>query len=86
MSVGCGCDIGTCVSGCCLEAVFLKRNGGFGGCGCAQNVPLKSFQIVWCGAILAADMKLSRRHFSWQAQCFVRAGGVEVNFRDSWWR
>ena len=38
---------------------------------------------VWCGANLAEDMKMSPcRHFSLQAQYFVRVGGVEVEL--SW--
>ena len=37
---------------------------------------------MWRGANIGEDMRMSRRHFSWQAQYFVRAGGVEVPF--SW--
>lgn len=29
------------------------------------------------GANFAEDINMSRRHFSWQAQYFVRVGGVE---------
>ena len=79
--VGCGCDIGICVLGCCFEAVLSRQvsaEGEFGGWECFQN---GSTSFETCAANFA-DMKVSCRHFSWQAQCFVRVGGVEVHF--SW--
>ena len=37
-----------------------------------------SKRVVWCN--FAEDMKMSCRHSPWQAQYFVRVGGVEVEF------
>ena len=34
---------------------------------------------VWSGANFAEDVE-SCHYFSWRAQCFVRVGGVEVEF------
>ena len=58
---------------------MTRLSSDFGGREGAQKVP-KSF--ARCGANFAEDMKMSCRHFSWQAQNFVRVGGVEVDF--SW--
>ena len=45
----------------------------------AQNVKkIQTYPNMWCGANLGGNMEMSRCHFSWQARCFVRVGGVEV--------
>ena len=45
---------------------------------CSESVEI--IPNVWCGANFAEGVKMSCRHFSWQAQYFVRDGGVEVKF------
>lgn len=32
----------------------------------------------WCGATIAENMRMSSRHFSWQALYFVNVGGITV--------
>ena len=71
--VGCGCDIGICVSGLHRSCVFVTRLssiGDFGGWECAQKVP-KSFQtcgymilsLFVAGAVLCAGFEVWKWDF-----------------------
>ena len=45
---------------------------------CSESVEITP--NLWCGARFAEDMKMSCRHYSRQAQYFVRVTGAEVEF------
>ena len=59
---------------CFRENLQLKLR--FGGWECPERVEI--IPNVWCGAHFAEDMKLSHRHFSWQAHHCVHVGCIEV--------